>query len=264
MINPIAGMGGRVGLKGTDGVIDAAVDLGAQPTAHLKAGEALKELSDLIETSGEGPIEIDWLTCAGEMGAECLQAAGFARFEIIHEVLAQTTDQDTKSAAKEFLDRGADLILFCGGDGTARDLCSVVGDRMPLLGIPAGVKMYSGVFGMTPRRTAEVLLGYLQGRLATTPVGPRTPILHLAFSRHLHGDGDTEDMLKVARLLVDAGADSSDGYIAEPGSDHALSALYGAIGHGDNPVLGRFLLEAGANPNDNESLYHATEKPMAQ
>ena len=163
-------MGGRVGLKGTDGVIDAALDLGAQPTAHLKAGEALKELSELIETSGEGRVEIDWLTCAGEMGAECLRAAGFTRFEIVHEVLAQTTNLDTKSAAKKFLELGVDLILFCGGDGTARDLCGVVGDRVPLLGIPAGVKMYSGVFGMTPRRTAEVLLGYLQARLATTPV----------------------------------------------------------------------------------------------
>lgn len=169
LINPIAGMGGRVGLKGTDGVIDAAVKLGAQPTAHLKAGETLKELSHLIETSGEGGVDIEWLTCAGNMGADCLRAAGFADLEIIHTVQAKTSSRDTKTAAKMFLERGVDLMLFCGGDGTARDLCSVVGDRAPLLGIPAGVKMYSGVFGMTPARTAEVLLGFLRGRLAVAP-----------------------------------------------------------------------------------------------
>ncbi len=166
LINPIAGMGGRVGLKGTDGAVDAAVKLGAQPSAHLKACEALMELSHLIEASGEGGAEIKWLTCAGDMGADCLRTAGFTRFEVVYRAETESTDRDTKAAAKKYLERGIDLILFCGGDGTARDLCSVVGEQTPLLGIPAGVKMYSGVFGMTPARTAEVLLGFLRGRLA--------------------------------------------------------------------------------------------------
>ena len=78
--------------------------------------------------------------------------------------------------------------------------------------------------------------------LAKRPVGPRTPILHLSFSKHLHGRGDEADMLAVAKALIDAGADPSDGYVAEPGTDHKLSALYGAVGHADNPVLARFLL----------------------
>ncbi len=167
LINPIAGMGGRVGLKGTDGVVEAAIALGARRTAHIKAAETLNEVGRLIEASGRN-VEVAWLTCAGDMGADCLRSTGFPRFDIVHRAEGQSDDRDTKAAAKGFLGRGVDLILFCGGDGTARDLCDVVGERAPLLGIPAGVKMYSGVFGMTPARTAEILLGFLEGRLSVT------------------------------------------------------------------------------------------------
>lgn len=168
LINPIAGMGGRVGLKGTDGVVEAAIALGARRTAHIKAAETLTELRRLIDASGSD-IDVAWLTCAGDMGADSLRAARFSRFEIVHRAAeGQSDDRDTKAAAKGFVERGVDLILFCGGDGTARDLCDVVGERAPLLGIPAGVKMYSGVFGMTPARTAEILLGFLEGRLSVT------------------------------------------------------------------------------------------------
>ncbi|MEL6839359.1 MAG: ankyrin repeat domain-containing protein [Pseudomonadota bacterium] len=90
--------------------------------------------------------------------------------------------------------------------------------------------------------------------------GPRRPILHLAFSKMLQIWPEREaDMLAIAELLLAHGADVNDGFPHEPGSDHKLSALYGAIGHANNMALGRWLLERGADPNDNESLYHATE-----
>lgn len=93
-----------------------------------------------------------------------------------------------------------------------------------------------------------------------TVQGPRRPILHLAFSRHIQAHPElVPDMLAVAEALVDAGADVNDGYPAAPGSDHLLSALYGAVGHADNMELARWLLERGADPDDGESLYHATE-----
>lgn len=96
--------------------------------------------------------------------------------------------------------------------------------------------------------------------LATRELGPRRPILHLAFSRWIKARPELEgDMLTVAGMLVSHGADVNDGFAPEPGSENRLSALYGAIGHADNMVLGRWLLERGANPNDGESLYHATE-----
>ncbi len=96
--------------------------------------------------------------------------------------------------------------------------------------------------------------------LATRGFGPRRPILHLAFSKFIHARPNlVPDMLAIAEALVENGADVNDGYPHEPGSDHLLSALYGAIGHGNNMALGRWLLERGADPNDGESLYHATE-----
>ena len=96
--------------------------------------------------------------------------------------------------------------------------------------------------------------------LATQNFGPRRPILHLAFSKYIKERPDLEsDMIAIAEMLVANGADVNDGFPFQPGEDHLLSALYGAIGHADNMVLGRWLLEQGADPNDNESLYHATE-----
>ncbi len=95
---------------------------------------------------------------------------------------------------------------------------------------------------------------------ATRTLGPRRPILHLTFSQWHKAHPDLrDDMLEIARLLVDAGADVNDGYASEPGSDHKLSALYGALGHAGNLPLARWLLEHGATPDDGESLYHATE-----
>ncbi len=95
---------------------------------------------------------------------------------------------------------------------------------------------------------------------ATRLVGVRSPILHLAYSHYFRMASDRlDDMERVAELLVAHGADVNDGYAAEPGSDHRISALYGALGHAGNLRLARWLLEHGANPDDDESLYHATE-----
>ncbi|MES0809480.1 ankyrin repeat domain-containing protein [Roseibium sp. SCPC15] len=95
---------------------------------------------------------------------------------------------------------------------------------------------------------------------ATRIIGVRSPLLHLAFSKEIHRSSDkAQDMIAIAELLVANGADVDDGYPAEPGSDHKLSALYGAMCHADNFELGKWLLEKGADPNDDESLYHSTE-----
>lgn len=96
--------------------------------------------------------------------------------------------------------------------------------------------------------------------VVTTPIGPRRPILHLAFSKHFQVHPDkTPDMLAIAELLLDAGADVNDSYPAQPGSEDMLPALYGALGHAGNLVLAEWLLDHGANPDDFESLYHACE-----
>ena len=95
---------------------------------------------------------------------------------------------------------------------------------------------------------------------AVKMIGVRRPILHLAFSRHFKAaPARTDAMIAIAEALVAAGADVNDSYPAEPGSEHRLSALYGALGHAGNLRLAEWLLDRGADPNDNESLYHATE-----
>jgi predicted polyphosphate/ATP-dependent NAD kinase len=164
VINPVAGMGGRVGLKGTDGMAVEAARLGAAPIANRRALEALRELKRLIDQDAH-PTSIRWLTCAGKMGADALQSAGFKGAQTLHAPSHKSSAEDTRRAVLAFIASHADLIMFCGGDGTARDVCGIAGNSTPVLGIPAGVKMYSGVFGVTPARTAEVLLRFLKGEI---------------------------------------------------------------------------------------------------
>ncbi len=160
LINPIAGMGGRVGLKGTDELAPEAVHRGAQPIANERAREMLYQLKHLFD-GAPNPPAIRWLTAAGAMGRDALQTAGFTAIEVVYAAPTVSSVRDTKATVEKFLAAGVDLVLFCGGDGTARDICDMTGDTMPVLGIPAGVKMYSGVFGVTPARTAEILMRYL-------------------------------------------------------------------------------------------------------
>jgi len=151
VINPVAGMGGAVGLKGTDGRVGEARALGAIPQAGARAKLTLNLLKN------DPGLLI--LTCSGEMGEFILADAGFSAYQVVFSGKSETTADDTKAAVHKFLDEGADLILFCGGDGTARDIFSVAGRIVPVLGIPAGVKMYSGVFAITPAAAAELVAG---------------------------------------------------------------------------------------------------------
>ncbi len=169
LINPISGMGGKVGLKGTDDVVARAIELGARPTAHLRAGESLRKLRSLVDRSASRS-ELRWVSCAGAMGGDALRSSGFRDFEEVYATSSETSGIDTIDAVAMFLETGVDLVFFCGGDGTARDICSVTGEETPILGIPAGVKMYSGVFGINPVRTAEILFAFLEGKLSLTTV----------------------------------------------------------------------------------------------
>lgn len=183
LINPIAGMGGRVGLKGTDGVADLAISLGARPLSHLRAAETLCELRTELGNSDKPP-EFRWLTCHGPMGDDVLRSAGFSSIDVVFAPTDVPSQEDTKAASRAFVQSGADLIVFCGGDGTARDICSVTGTRTPVLGIPSGVKMYSGVFGVTPKRTATLLIRFLRGELDIV----ETEVLDLDEAKYRQGD----------------------------------------------------------------------------
>ncbi len=166
VVNPIAGMGGRVGLKGTDGVLDEALELGAQPVAPHRVQLFLTKLGSIIESRRiEEPIV--WLTCAGIMGEDVLEmhCGKSMTLEVVCSPEEPTSAEDTKNACKKFLEKGVSLIVFCGGDGTARDIWQTVGAKVPIIGIPSGVKMHSGVFGMNPEATSEIVAAFISGEL---------------------------------------------------------------------------------------------------
>ncbi|MFT4921467.1 MAG: putative polyphosphate/ATP-dependent NAD kinase [Haloarculaceae archaeon] len=154
VVNPIAGMGGRVGLKGTDGKVREAIERGATPRAPDRAREALDALA-------EASPEVSLLADGGMMGADVAREAGFDP-EVVGDPggeLGDTTPADTRDAVRAFVERGVDLVLFVGGDGTAVDVAETLedmDDETPILGVPAGVKVYSSVFAVTPRAAGYV------------------------------------------------------------------------------------------------------------
>jgi len=176
-------MGGRVGLKGTDGVLDEALRRGATPVAPGRSAEALRRLKAALDADPDAP-DIDWLTCSGAMGEAALRSAGFGKVTVLHAASEPPTAADTVAAVHEFLRAGAELVLFCGGDGTARDVTQAAGDGTPVLGIPSGVKMYSGVFGVSPEGTADLLLHFLRGDIGLA----RVEVLDLDEERYRQGE----------------------------------------------------------------------------
>jgi predicted polyphosphate/ATP-dependent NAD kinase len=150
VVNPYAGMGGAVGLKGTDNCVEEARALGALPVSPSRA---LRFLSHIERK------DLFFLTAGQGMGEDELKEAGITSYQVIYTPdSVQTDPEDTREACRLMIREGVDLILFCGGDGTARDVYSIVGLNKPILGIPAGVKIYSGVFATTPEAAAAVLL----------------------------------------------------------------------------------------------------------
>lgn len=157
IINPIAGMGGRVGLKGTDGdeILQQALNLGAVPEANAKAKRALTELLPLRE-------EIKIYTYAGAMGEDLAKELGF-QTTVLGGIGSQTKAEDTVAAATAMLEEQVDLLCFAGGDGTARNVTEVIKTKLPVIGIPAGVKIHSGVFASHPEGAGKLAFKFFSG-----------------------------------------------------------------------------------------------------
>ncbi|HYT30928.1 MAG TPA: ATP-NAD kinase family protein [Actinomycetota bacterium] len=165
IVNPVAGMGGAVGLKGTDGAetLTAAVRMGALPRASGRAALALA----VLVRSGEA-FEI--LVAPGPMGERAARDAGLVPVVVgstsgvsVSAEAGPTSAEDTRRAARDLLDERVELLLFAGGDGTARDILDAVGEGPTVLGIPAGVKVHSACFGTSPRAAGELALRFLTG-----------------------------------------------------------------------------------------------------
>jgi len=159
IVNPIAGMGGAVGLKGTDGkkVLEKAISLGAKPISPVRAKRFLLELKSNAK-------EIDLFVGAGAMGEYEAKEVGLPH-TVLGERKKDTTSEDTKQIAKDMVNKGVNLLAFCGGDGTARDMLEAIGTKVPVLGIPAGVKMHSAVFAVSPEFAAQLVIDFLSGNI---------------------------------------------------------------------------------------------------
>lgn len=159
IINPIAGMGGRVGLKGSDGIdiLTRAMELGARPEAPRRSLEAMKILAEIKD-------QVEIFTWSGEMGEDQAREAGFQPSVVGSYGSRMSTPGDTIEAARKMAEMGVDLLLFAGGDGTARNICDAVGGRIPVLGIPAGVKIHSAVYAVNPQNAGKAAVKFIQNK----------------------------------------------------------------------------------------------------
>lgn len=155
LVNPVAGMGGSVGLKGTDGeMVQKAVEMGADPVTPDRTQTFLEHL--------ENGQKVHFLTAPGTMGADHLKDAAIP-FQVLGQIPEDTSPEDTKRIARLMVERGAELLVFVGGDGTARDIYDAIGTEIPVVAVPAGVKMYSGAFAVSPSAAADMVHAFLEG-----------------------------------------------------------------------------------------------------
>jgi predicted polyphosphate/ATP-dependent NAD kinase len=155
IVNPVAGMGGSVGLKGTDGgMYQKALALGAEPVAPTRTQDLLAHI--------QRKDDVSLLVAPGEMGEQIFEGLAVP-FEVVGETGQETSAEDTKRIACEMEDRGIELLIFVGGDGTARDVCDAIDSRVPVVAVPAGVKVFSAAFAVSARAAAEMVDAFLEG-----------------------------------------------------------------------------------------------------
>jgi len=148
IVNPIAGMGGSVGLKGTDGdTYKKALKLGAKPTTPQRIEETLA----LVNRK-----DLYFIVAPGKMGENFIKKFDF-KYEVVSKIDTETNADDTKRIIREMVEKGIELLTFVGGDGTARDVYDVLGLTIPVVGIPSGVKMFSPVFALSTFAAAEII-----------------------------------------------------------------------------------------------------------
>ncbi len=162
LVNPFAGIGGAMALKGSDGkaIREQALAAGAEKLAGVKMARALKLTEDLTD-------KVQVITAAGEMGENVCRAAGLHCSVVFTPENTQTEAEDTEAAVNAMLAAGIDLLMFAGGDGTARNVCSIAQQQVPVLGVPAGCKIHSGVYAVTPVAAGEVVAMMIRGELVS-------------------------------------------------------------------------------------------------
>ncbi|MBP1044587.1 ATP-NAD kinase family protein [Vagococcus sp. BWB3-3] len=154
IINPIAGVGGPAGLKGSDGaeIQELALYRGSTFQSAKKVKIALEALRSV-------EISFELYTGAGELGEEIVKELGFP-CQVFGSKKSKTTSQDTEDLAK-VLAKQVELLVFAGGDGTARNIYHAVGLSIPCVGIPTGVKIHSAVYGNSPKAAGQLIARFI-------------------------------------------------------------------------------------------------------
>ena len=166
LANPDAGLGGRLGLKGSDGQAELARSMGAEDRSGPRLRAMLEHFSSIHRA---GFDDISWVTSKGRMGTEWLPDGQIGSISTVHSSSGKTSAADTQEAVNALLESGIDLLVYAGGDGTTRDVVSALDStgspEMPVIGVPTGVKMHSGCFAASPKAAAEALSSWLIGDL---------------------------------------------------------------------------------------------------
>ncbi|WP_298441176.1 ATP-NAD kinase family protein [uncultured Ferrimonas sp.] len=266
IVNPVAGLGGTVALKGSDNVAQQALALGATPKAALRMEQALQGLLPERE-------RLTIYSASDGMGAELAQQLGFA-CEAVHHPQARseegahpamTAANDTVLAAQKMVALGVDLLLFAGGDGTARDVYRAVGSKQAVLGVPAGVKIHSGVYAITPKAAGIVAAQMVRGELVSVTDAEVRDIDESAFRQgqvkaRYYGEMMVPEALRFLQATKQGGRECEalvlddiaaevveqldDDYQYIIGSGSTVAAVMTELGL-DNTLLGVDLVQAG-------------------
>ncbi|MBZ9611683.1 ATP-NAD kinase family protein [Rheinheimera maricola] len=258
IINPLAGLGGSVGLKGSDGQALQALALGATPQAMNRATTALTELLSQRD-------KFTVLTVAGDMGQSVCEALGLHYQLVYSPQVWPSTAADTEAAAVLLAEQGVDILLFAGGDGTARNICAAVGERTTVLGIPAGVKIHSGVYAISPQAAGKLVATLIAGELVSLSEAAVMDIDEQAFRagvvkarrfgamripaqlRYVQSvkmGGRESEELVLADLAAYVAAQLEDNVRYVMGSGSTVAAVMAELGL-DNTLLGVDVIENG-------------------
>tara|TARA_Y200000002_G_scaffold290982_1_gene245121 strand:- start:1383 stop:2564 length:1182 start_codon:yes stop_codon:yes gene_type:complete len=177
VVNPDAGLGGKLGFKGSDGRAEEARAAGAQDRAGPRMNQCLTHLLNLTASSlNRTNVQLQLVVWGGRMGGTWvpeLDESSPVSIEVVGATPDSTTPQDTAQLVADLLESGVEAILYAGGDGTTRDIVNALeaagpeAQKTAVIGVPGGVKMHSGCFATTPKAAAEVVLSFAIGDLRT-------------------------------------------------------------------------------------------------
>lgn len=201
IVNPIAGMGGSVGLKKTSTEnLEIALRLGATPIVPLRMADFFANLSEREN--------LFFFVAPSKMGENYIKNYGY-KYEVVGEIGTETAAEDTIRIAKSMLNKNIVILIFCGGDGTAKDIFEAINMKIPVIAIPSGVKMFSSVFAINPRAAAELLASFLAEKVETE----EREILDIDEDSYMQGRLDSKlyGFLKVPKIhnLIQLSKDSS-------------------------------------------------------